>query len=258
MDMDATEGQSVASNLRFRRLRLTNWKNFREVDVAVHDRMFLLGANGSGKSNLLDAFRFLRDLASPSGGLNAALARRNGVDAIRCLAAPRDAEVGIDVDVEDEDGGSRWRYALSFGQDGQRRPCVQTERVSQDGRTILDRPDSVDRDNPAFAQQTHLEQISRSAAFHCLQGLFASIQPVDLLPQVVREPDGAVGGFRHRYGGRLVQDIGRTPSDERDVTLKRIEKALRIAIPHFESLGLARGQRRSASPYCQKRSLAGV
>ena len=108
MDMDATEGQSVASNLRFRRLRLTNWKNFREVDVAVHDRMFLLGANGSGKSNLLDAFRFLRDLASPSGGLNAALARRNGVDAIRCLAAPRDAEVGIDVDVEDEDGQPSW------------------------------------------------------------------------------------------------------------------------------------------------------
>lgn len=239
VDVDATEGQAVASNLRFRRLRLRNWKNFRDVDVAVHDRMFLLGANGSGKSNLLDAFRFLRDLALPSGGLNAAMARRNGLDAIRCLAAPRDAEVGIDVEVEDEDGGSRWRYALSFGQDRQRRPCVQTEHVSRDGRTILDRPDVDDRSNRAFTQQTHLEQVSRRASFHCLQELFASIQPADLLPQVVREPDGAVGGLHHRYGGHFVQDIARTPPDERDVNLKRIEKALRIAIPYFESLGLA-------------------
>ena len=239
MDVNTTEGQAARSSLRFRRVRLRNWKNFREVDVAVHDRMFLLGANGSGKSNLLDAFRFLRDLALPSGGLNAAVARRNGVDAIRCLAAPRDAEVGIDVEAEDEDDGSRWRYALSFDQDRQRRPCVQAEHVTRDGRTILDRPDSDDQGNLTFTQQTHLEQVSRSAAFHRLQELFASIQPADLLPQVVREPDGAVGSFHRRYGGRFVQDIARTPPDERDVNLKRIEKALRITIPHFESLGLA-------------------
>lgn len=234
-----TEDQAAAGNMGFRRLRLVNWKNFREVDVAVHDRMFLVGANGSGKSNLLDAFRFLRDLALPSGGLNAAVARRNGVDAIRCLAAPGDAAVAVEVNVENEDSGSRWRYALSFGQDAQRRPCVHTEHVSRDGRVVLDRPDSDDRGNPAFAQQTHLEQVSRSAAFHCLRDLFASIQPADLVPQVVREPDGTVGSFHHRYGGHFVQDIARTPPDKRDFILKRIEKALRIAIPYFESLGLA-------------------
>lgn len=230
----------LTGSLRFRRLRLKNWKNFRNVDVAVRDRMFLLGANGSGKSNLLEVFRFLRDLALP-GGLTAAVARRNGVDAIRCLAAPRDAEVCIDVDMEDEDGGSDWRYALSFGQDSQGRPCVHTEHVSRDGHTVLDRPDSDDRSNPAFAQQTHLEQVSRSAAFRCLQELFASIQPADLVPQVVREPDGTIGTFHQRYGGRFVQEIARTPPDKRDFILKRIEKALRIAIPHFESLGLANG-----------------
>lgn len=50
---NATDDQVDANNLRFRRLRLKNWKNLREVDVAVRDRMFLLGANGSGKSGVL-------------------------------------------------------------------------------------------------------------------------------------------------------------------------------------------------------------
>ncbi len=37
---------TMANELRFRRLRLRNWKNFRDVDVEVPDRMFLVGANG--------------------------------------------------------------------------------------------------------------------------------------------------------------------------------------------------------------------
>ena len=64
MARDSTGGLAAASDLRIRRLRLKNWKNFLKVDIPVHDRMFLVGANGSGKSNLLDAFWFLRDVAS--------------------------------------------------------------------------------------------------------------------------------------------------------------------------------------------------
>ena len=54
--------------LRFRKLRLTNWKNFEGVEVELQDRMLLVGPNASGKSNLLDALRFLRDLSSVGGG----------------------------------------------------------------------------------------------------------------------------------------------------------------------------------------------
>ena len=54
--------------LRFRKLRLKNWKNFESVEVHLEDRMFLVGPNAAGKSNLLDALRFLRDLASVGGG----------------------------------------------------------------------------------------------------------------------------------------------------------------------------------------------
>ena len=82
--------------LRFRKLQLKNWKNFASVDIELRDRMFLVGANATGKSNLLDAFRLLRDVASSGRGLAEAIRRREGVDTIRCLAAPRGAAVGDD------------------------------------------------------------------------------------------------------------------------------------------------------------------
>lgn len=66
----------MANDLRFRRLRLRNWKNFHDIDIEIQDRMFLVGANAAGKSNLLDAFRFLKDLASVGGGFERAVERR--------------------------------------------------------------------------------------------------------------------------------------------------------------------------------------
>ncbi len=49
----------MSRDLRFRRLRLRNWKNFLQVDVGLQDRLFLGGANVLDKSNVLDAFCFL-------------------------------------------------------------------------------------------------------------------------------------------------------------------------------------------------------
>lgn len=50
------------------RLALKNWRNFRSIDINLRERIYFIGANASGKSNLLDAIRFLRDIASPLSG----------------------------------------------------------------------------------------------------------------------------------------------------------------------------------------------
>ena len=100
--------------LKFSRLRLRNWKNFSAADVSIRDRVFLVGPNASGKSNFLDAFRFLRDLASPGGGLQEAVRRRGGVKAIRCLAARRRTDVEIHVELQGASGGARWELRACF------------------------------------------------------------------------------------------------------------------------------------------------
>lgn len=68
------------------RLRLKNWRNFRDVEVSLGPRGYVIGANASGKSNLLDAFRFLRTIAqSEGGGLQKAVKERGGLSKLRSL-----------------------------------------------------------------------------------------------------------------------------------------------------------------------------
>ena len=73
------------------RLIAKNWRNFRQINVPLRERQFIVGPNASGKSNLLDIFRFLRDIAkAEGGGFQKAVKDRGGVSKIRCLAARRD------------------------------------------------------------------------------------------------------------------------------------------------------------------------
>ena len=145
--------------LRFRKLHLQNWKNFREVRVDLPDRMFLVGPNASGKSNLLDALRFLRDLASLGGGFGDAVRRRGGGSAIRCLAARRPSHVKIGAELEAEQGDP-WVYELTFRQDSQRRPHVRSELVLRGDETIVERPNEEDLADDARLTQTYLEQVN--------------------------------------------------------------------------------------------------
>lgn len=56
------EKSEPSRNLFFTHVRLENWRNFVRIDVALQRRAFLVGPNASGKSNFLDAFRFLHDI----------------------------------------------------------------------------------------------------------------------------------------------------------------------------------------------------
>lgn len=155
--------------MKIRQLTLRNWKNFAQVDVAIRDRLFLVGPNASGKSNLLEAFRFLRDLASSGGGFQEAVGRRGAVSALRCLAARRYPDVTVSVIVE-EDAQKGWYYELSFNQDNLRRPLVRKETVRRGGTVLLDRPTSEDESDPTRLTQTGRmraqEDLSSGAPLH--------------------------------------------------------------------------------------------
>ena len=127
-------------DLEFRRIRLENWMNFTHADVSIQDRIFLVGPNASGKSNFLDVFRFLKDLASSGGGLQEAIRKRGGVETLRSLATPPTPTVMIRVELEEADQGRRWEYELAFRQGSHGRPLVDRERVRRNGEWLLDRP----------------------------------------------------------------------------------------------------------------------
>jgi predicted ATPase len=117
---------AAPGTLIFRRLRLENWRNFTQVDVDLQNRVFLVGPNASGKSNLLDVFRFLHDIVSVGGGFQeAAGPQRGGVTKLRSLSARRYPDIVIEVHIGSDALPNAWEYELRFSQDNQRRPIIR-------------------------------------------------------------------------------------------------------------------------------------
>ncbi len=225
------------------RLKLENWRNFLSVDVPLRRRVFLVGPNASGKSNLLDALRFLRDIADPEGGLQrAVLTKRNSVSQIRSLHARRYPHIAVEVEVDLGDA-KPWRYRLAFSQDNQRRPIVQQERVWRGTELLLDRPDAPDRGDESRLTQTYLEQVSANKAFRPLQGFFAKIRYMHIVPLLVRDPDRSVGIHQDPFGGDFLEQIAKTPHRVADARLKKIVQALKVAVPQLEEVELHRDQK---------------
>lgn len=215
---------------------LKNWKNFKEVETNMGQRVFVIGANASGKSNFLDVFRFLREVAND--GLRKAVDDiRGGVSAIRCLAARRYSDIEIAVTLANQTP-DEWTYVLTFNQDNNKRPVIRQERVLRNGQPILTRPDANDRSDPLLLTQTALEQILANQAFRPIADFFKSIAYQHLLPQVVRDPRGfsPLPIQDDPYGRDFLMRLWRTPPKVRDSRLRKISAALKIAVPQLSEL----------------------
>ncbi|MFN0101753.1 MAG: AAA family ATPase [Bryobacteraceae bacterium] len=226
--------------MRISRLTLKNWRNFRSAEVELGERVFLVGPNASGKSNFLDAIRFLRDVAKAGGGLQRGLSERGGLSKVRCLAARRDPDVEIEVTLSEGDSEENWRYAIGITQEvrGLRQPYIRYERVWRDGVQILNRPNSADEKDHLRKTQTHLEQINANEDFREIARFFESIRYLHLVPQLLRHPEAyqGTGPAEDPYGRNFLEMIAKTPEATRKTRLKKIEAALQHAVPQLRAL----------------------
>lgn len=232
-----------ATTMRFTHIELRNWRNFTTVDVPLPQRVFLVGPNASGKSNLLDAFRFLRDLVSVGGGFQKAVRQRSGVSSLRCLAARRYSDILIRVRIGNDETPATWQYELAFNQDKLRRPLIKAERVFKEGKQILDRPNAEDEKDPERLTQTYLEQVYANQAFREVADFFATVRYLHVVPQLIREPDRSVGRANDPFGGDFLERIARTAEKTRSAWLRRIRNALEFAVPQLKELELYRDHR---------------
>ena len=216
-----------------------NWRNFKNLDVAVADRLLIVGPNAAGKSNLLDLFRFLGDISRPGGGLAAALEARGGLSRARCLFARNNHKGELAIMVDLRDGEDEWRYELAIKgkKGGHNHPIVVREIVTRNGRELLSRPDANDDRDPDQLTQTHLEQISANQEFRPIAEYFAKANYFHLVPQMIRYTQA--GGASHReFGSSMIADMNATPIRTRQAWFRRIERALQSAVPGFETLRL--------------------
>ena len=219
------------------KVTLQNWKNFREVDVPLNLRMFIIGPNASGKSNFLDVFRFLKEIASD--GIEKAVSRRGGISSLRCLAARRYPNIVIEVGINDGKD-IEWRYMLSINQDNQRHPVIKQEHVQKNSKVLLSRPSKEDNEDPERLTQTALEQISENRDFRTVADFFKSMSYRHLLPQIIRNP----GDFSPHpvkndpFGRDFLRHMWETNKRTRDSWLRKINESIKIAVPQLSDLSL--------------------
>jgi hypothetical protein len=216
-----------------------NWRNFKNLDVAVADRLLIVGPNAAGKSNLLDLFRFLGDISRKGGGLAAALEARGGLSRARCLFARNNHKGELAIMVDLRDGEDEWRYELAIKgkKGGHNHPIVVREIVTRNGSELLSRPDTNDDRDPDQLTQTHLEQISANREFRPIAEYFAKVNYFHLVPQMIRYPQ-AGGASPRVFGSSMIADMNATPVRTRQAWFRRIERALQSAVPGFETLRL--------------------
>lgn len=219
-------------------LKLRNWRNFHTVDVELGTRVFLIGPNASGKSNFLDVFRFLRDIAS-EGLQKAVQVHRGGIGVLRCLSARQYSNIDIEVALGDEN--DQWNYRLVINQDNNSRPTVKEEIVTRNGELVEDRPKPEDAEDPERLFYTSLEQVVANHKFRKLSEFFRSVSYQNLLPQVVRDPKGftSIPVADDPFGRDFLMRMWRTQERTRDSRLKKIGQALRVAVPQLSKLEVA-------------------
>ena len=226
--------------MRITHLEASNWRNFKSVEFDVGERLFIVGPNAAGKSNLLDIFRFLSDIAASGGGLSSAIERRGGLKKVRSLFARNYAGGRLIIDVTLQEAETTWRYQLAVrGEKGGRnRPIVDTELVERNGRTILSRPDSQDDADPERLTQTHLEQIAANHEFRPIAAHLSKVQYFHLVPQIIRDPARTTPTHHDPYGSDFITQMNSTPMITRNAWLRRMQEALQAAVPGFESLAI--------------------
>jgi len=230
------------------RLSLKNWRNFKKVDIHLRDRVYLIGPNASGKSNLLDVMRFLRDVAkAEGGGLQKAVKDRGGLTKLRCLLARNDPEISIKIEVSEKiDTGPLWRYTLGFRSEGkgQQRVLVSQEKVENmvSGKVLLERPNASDQTDKDLLTQTHLEQINTNKKFRGLADFFANVTYLHLVPQLLKHAE-QLGGYRMEddpFGQAFLERIAKTTEKTQQARLRKIEDVLKICVPNMRNLRFKR------------------
>ena len=88
--------------MAIKRVRIKNFRSFDDFELELGQFNVLVGANASGKSNLLHVFRFLRDIADH--GLKDAISLQGGVDFLTNarIGRSRPLSVTITADADEQ------------------------------------------------------------------------------------------------------------------------------------------------------------
>ncbi|MGE0096796.1 MAG: AAA family ATPase [Hydrogenophaga sp.] len=189
------------------RVVLRNYKSIGNCDVRLQPLTYLVGQNGAGKSNFLDALHFVRDALT--GSLDHAINERGGLNEVRRRSSGHPTHFGIRLEFRLKDGREGW-YAFDVGSMTSGGYEVQHEKCVIDGigkgpffRVAKGR--LVDSSESAFPAITSdrlaLVAASGFTAFRPVFDALTAMGFYNLNPKLMRE-------LQKPQDGRLLKPVG--------------------------------------------------
>ena len=233
------------------KIGLFNWKNFHRCEVGVQERCFVVGANAAGKSNFIDALRFLRDVAKQGGGLQTAVRVRGGITKIRCLAAREQSNVKLAIELSESDSRELcWHYELNFKHTGggirENQVKIVSEKVfsGREQRYVLDRSAETLGEDEETLKYTYLEQPNANKDFRVIQQFLQNVEYLNVVPQMVRESaSSSYSGEKEDYYGRnFLKRLALLNDNTRRSYFRKINEFLKLAVPQLEELSFVKDE----------------
>ena len=233
------------------KIELFNWKNFHRCEVGVQERCFVVGANAAGKSNFIDALRFLRDVAKQGGGLQTAVRVRGGITKIRCLAAREQSNVKLAIELSESDSRELcWHYELNFKHTGggirENQVKIVSEKVfsGREQRYVLDRSAETLGEDEETLKYTYLEQPNANKDFRVIQQFLQNVEYLNIVPQMVRESaSSSYSGDKEDYYGRnFLKRLALLNDNTRRSYFRKINEFLKLAVPQLEELSFVKDE----------------
>ena len=233
------------------KIELFNWKNFHRCEVGVQERCFVVGANAAGKSNFIDALRFLRDVAKQGGGLQTAVRVRGGITKIRCLAAREQSNVKLAIELSESDSRELcWHYELNFKHTGggirENQVKIVSEKVfsGREQRYVLDRSAETLGEDEETLKYTYLEQPNANKDFRVIQQFLQNVEYLNVVPQMVRESaSSSYSGDKEDYYVRnFLKRLALLNDNTRRSYFRKINEFLKLAVPQLEELSFVKDE----------------
>lgn len=100
------------------RVHIKNYRSLEDVSVDLGPLTVLVGRNGAGKSNFVDAILFMQD--SLQSGLEESVSRRDGLSGLRRWTAHgRPCDVEIEISIKQKGLKGRYGFVLAAGTGGE-------------------------------------------------------------------------------------------------------------------------------------------
>ncbi len=224
-----------------KRVVLNNYKSIKECSVPLGPLTFLVGQNGAGKSNFLDALRLVSDGLNTS--LEHALRERGGINEVRRRSSGHPTHFGIRLEWELADG-MNGIYAFRVGSQKkggfeiQREECrvfttdvqehyyrVESGEVKQSSSTVSP---------PASDDRLYLVAAAGLPPFRPIYEALSHMGFYNLNPDEIREPQPPdPGEVLKRDGSNLASVLGML---ERDGDIERIVELLSKVVPGITNI----------------------